>query len=146
MQEKEGAFFVKKWIMVSFHEYLFSIFFVKRGASTKSPNCDICFCYTVMLRTGQWGQKQVHTYLNGYVQCECIIRYTLSNNDNFDELFPVFCVSSAACLRTFSMHKQARNVHYPRSLVTKKMTSCHLDSFKNVATADVVEKVIVLHR
>ena len=30
------------------------------------------------------------------MQCEWIIRYTLSNNDNFDELFPVFCVSSAA--------------------------------------------------
>ena len=85
------------------------------------------------------------------------IVHTLMGMCNVNALSVILCPTMIIlmnCSPSFVCHQlpenffnaQARNVHYPRSLVTKKMTSCHLDSFKNVATADVVEKVIVLHR
>ena len=59
-------------------------------------------------------------------------------NHNFDELSPIFCVSSspAAALPSTTattawepfLRLNARNVHYTRSLVMTKMTSCHLKS------------------
>ena len=62
-------------------------------------------------------------------------------NHNFDELSPIFCVSSSPAAAHPStmvattawepfLRLNARNVHYTRSLVMTKMTSCHLKSQK----------------
>ena len=112
----------------------FSNFFVKRGPGQKivlhyMGYCNIC--YSAQDRVGvEVGTCNVNA-----------LSVTFANNDNFDELFPVFCVSSAAW--ELFQCKQGMSI-IPDHWLPRRWHPV-IWTLKNVAT-DVVEKVVMKKR